>query len=96
VGLSLKEIAGKYNVQLADAHAAMTYYYDHRAEIDGDMERDNAFVKAIHPEKWRSATHASSPVRKHGGSYSEQTRFVFMNLADKSGVSLYDQTVSQR
>ena len=47
MGLSLEEIAGKYDVQLADAHAAMAYYYDHRAEIDGDMERDAAFVEAF-------------------------------------------------
>ncbi|MBD2546161.1 DUF433 domain-containing protein [Planktothricoides raciborskii] len=34
MGISLEEIAGKYDLSLASVHAAMTYYYDHRAEID--------------------------------------------------------------
>jgi len=47
MGLSLEEISGKYNVDLADAHAAMAYYYDHRAEIDRELEEDEAFVQAF-------------------------------------------------
>ena len=34
MGISLEEIAGKYDLSLASVHAAMTYYYDHRSEID--------------------------------------------------------------
>lgn len=44
---SLEEIAGKYSLGLADAHAAMAYYYDHRSEIDGSIEADEAFAEAF-------------------------------------------------
>ena len=30
LGQSLEEIAGKYDLDLADVHAALAYYYDHR------------------------------------------------------------------
>jgi uncharacterized protein (DUF433 family) len=47
LGQSLEEIAGKYDVDLADVYAAMTYYYDHRSEIDGSIEADEAFAEAF-------------------------------------------------
>ena len=47
LGKSLEEIAGKYNLDLADTHAAMAYYYDHRSEIDGSIEADEAFAEAF-------------------------------------------------
>lgn len=44
LGQSLEQIAGHYDVSLAALHAAMTYYYDHQAEIDRTMqEEDSAF-----------------------------------------------------
>ena len=47
LGQSLEEIAGKYDLDLAGVHAAMAYYYDHRSEIDGGIEADEAFAEAI-------------------------------------------------
>ena len=47
LGQSLEEIAGKYNLDLADVYAAMAYYYDHRSEIDGSIEADEAFAEAF-------------------------------------------------
>jgi uncharacterized protein (DUF433 family) len=47
LGQSLEEIAGKYDLDLADTHAAMAYYYDHRSEIDGSIEADEAFAEAF-------------------------------------------------
>jgi len=47
LGKSLEEIAGKYNLDLAGTHAAMAYYYDHRSEIDGSIEADEAFAEAF-------------------------------------------------
>jgi uncharacterized protein (DUF433 family) len=47
LGQSLEEIAGKYNLDLADVYAAMAYYYDHRSEIDGSIEADEAFTEAF-------------------------------------------------
>lgn len=47
LGQSLEEIAGKYNLDLADLYAAMAYYYDHRSEIDEGIEADEAFAEAF-------------------------------------------------
>jgi len=47
LGQSLEEIAGKYDLDLADVYAAMAYYYDHRSEIDGSIEADEAFAEAF-------------------------------------------------
>jgi uncharacterized protein (DUF433 family) len=47
LGQSLEEIAGKYDLPLAAIHAAMAYYYDHRAEIDQSIEEDQAFAEAF-------------------------------------------------
>ena len=47
LGQSLEEIAGKYDLDLADAYVAMAYYYDHRSEIDGSIEADEAFAEAF-------------------------------------------------
>jgi uncharacterized protein (DUF433 family) len=47
LGQSLEEIAGKYDMDLADTYAAMAYYYDHRPEIDASIEADEAFAEAF-------------------------------------------------
>ena len=47
LGQSLTEIASKYNLSLAATHAAMAYYYDHRAEINRSIEEDEAFAEAF-------------------------------------------------
>jgi len=47
LGMSLEEIAAKYSLTLADVHAAMTYYYDHRSEIDQSIAGDTSFAEAF-------------------------------------------------
>ena len=47
LGQSLEEIAGKYDLSLAAVHAAMTYYYDHRAEVEQRIADDAAFAEAF-------------------------------------------------
>jgi uncharacterized protein (DUF433 family) len=47
LGQSLEQIAGHYGLPLAALHAAMAYYYDHRAEIDRQMEDEDAFIQAF-------------------------------------------------
>jgi len=47
LGLSLEEIAGKYDLDLAGVYAAMAYYYDHRSGIDASIEADEAFAEAF-------------------------------------------------
>jgi uncharacterized protein (DUF433 family) len=44
---TLEEIAGKYDLSLAAVYAAMTYYYDHRDEIERDLEEDTAYAEAV-------------------------------------------------
>jgi len=47
MGQSLELIAGKYNLSLASVHAAIAYYYDRQAEIEQQMQEDEAFVNAL-------------------------------------------------
>ncbi len=47
MGQSLEEIAGRYELELADVYAAMAYYYDHRAEIDESIAADQSFAETF-------------------------------------------------
>jgi uncharacterized protein (DUF433 family) len=47
MGQSLAEIAGKYDLSLAAVHAAMAFYYDHKAEIDERITQDEAYAEAF-------------------------------------------------
>ena len=47
LGQSLEQIAGHYDVSLAALHAAMTYYYDHRAEMDQSMQEEDSAFRAL-------------------------------------------------
>ncbi len=44
---SADEIAAEYDLTLADVYAALAYYFDHRSEIDRDIQESKAFVKAL-------------------------------------------------
>ncbi len=44
-GQSPDEIVSSFpQLSLADVHAALTYYYDHREEIDQQIRDDEAFI----------------------------------------------------
>lgn len=47
LGQSLEQIAGHYHIPLAALHAAMTYYYDHQAEIDQAMQDETSSIQAF-------------------------------------------------
>jgi hypothetical protein len=47
LGKSADEIAAAYDLTLADVHAALAYYFDHREEIDARMAEDSAFAEAL-------------------------------------------------
>lgn len=47
LGRSVDEIATEYDLTLADVHAALAYYFDHREEIDGQMEQSQAFAEEL-------------------------------------------------
>lgn len=44
LGMSPDEIAAEYDLSLADVQAALTYYFDHRAEIDRAIREGEALV----------------------------------------------------
>ncbi|MCP4113137.1 MAG: DUF433 domain-containing protein [Desulfobacteraceae bacterium] len=47
MGKSADEIASEYDLDLADIHAALAYYFDHRIEIDKAIEDSENFLKSI-------------------------------------------------
>lgn len=46
-GWTADEIATEYDLTLADVHAAMTYYFDHREELDAAAAADEEFLITI-------------------------------------------------
>ena len=54
LGQSLEQIAGKYALAPAAVHAAMSYYYDHKDDVDRQIASDDSLVEAFkkdHPSK---------------------------------------------
>jgi uncharacterized protein (DUF433 family) len=47
MGRSVDEIASEYDLALSDVHAALAFYYDHRQEIEQEIEGDRDFVEAF-------------------------------------------------
>ena len=45
LGMSLIEIAGVYELSLAQVYAAMAYYFEHREDIDKRMEEEEALIQ---------------------------------------------------
>ena len=50
MNLSLEEIAGTYDLSLAAVYAAMSYYFDHRDEIDQRSGEDDAYMQNLHQQ----------------------------------------------
>lgn len=46
LGLSADEIAGEHDLSLADVHAALAYYFDHREQIDRAIAEDETWIAA--------------------------------------------------
>jgi uncharacterized protein (DUF433 family) len=47
MGLSADEISAEYDLPLAAVYAALSYYFDHREEIERRIEEDAAFVAEL-------------------------------------------------
>lgn len=47
LGKSVDEICDEHDLSLADVHAALTYYFDHREEIDRRIIEDEAFAESL-------------------------------------------------
>jgi uncharacterized protein (DUF433 family) len=48
LGMSLIEIAGVYDLSLAQVYAAMAYYFEHREEIEQRVAEEEAMVEEYH------------------------------------------------
>ena len=44
---ALEEIAAKFDLPVASVYAAMSYYFDHKEEIDRSIGEDEAFVETF-------------------------------------------------
>ncbi len=62
MGLSADTIASKYDLSLAEIHAALAYYFDHRAEIDQSIREGQALAEAM-----RAATPSLVQQKLRGG-----------------------------
>jgi len=47
LGKTVDEIAADHDLTLADVHAALAYYFDHRVEVDRSIAEGEAFVEAF-------------------------------------------------
>lgn len=45
LGQSADEIAGEYDLELADVYAALAYYFAHREEVDQSIREGKEFVR---------------------------------------------------
>ncbi len=46
-GWSADEIGAEYDLSLAEVYAALSYYFEHREEIDASAAEDEAFVETL-------------------------------------------------
>jgi uncharacterized protein (DUF433 family) len=55
-GLSADEIVSRVpSITLADVHAALVYYYDHREEVDQQIRSDDEYATSVEETKLPSA-----------------------------------------
>ena len=47
MGKGVEEIAAEHDLSLSDVHAALAYYFDHRAEIDQAIDESQAFAEEL-------------------------------------------------
>ena len=66
LGKSADEIAGDYDITLADVYAALAYYFDHRIEIDQSLEVSRAFVNSLRKKFSSKLPQKIQDLTKHG------------------------------
>jgi uncharacterized protein (DUF433 family) len=47
VGWSVETISDQFDITPGQIYAALSYYFDHQAEIDEDMQRDREFARSV-------------------------------------------------
>ncbi len=61
MGQTVEQIAGDYNLSIADVYAALAYYHDHRVEIDKSIKVGAVFAEDLHkktPSKLSQKLHS--------------------------------------
>jgi len=69
LGETTEQLAYEYDLSLAQVHAALSYYYDHKADIDAVIQADRALAATVETiaefkqriEARNSATHPPAP-----------------------------------
>ncbi|MEM9760782.1 MAG: DUF433 domain-containing protein [Pseudomonadota bacterium] len=64
LGQSADAIATEYGLTLGDVHAALAYYFDHRAEIDRELDERDAFTEALREQ---TPSRLSEALRRSAG-----------------------------
>lgn len=63
LGRALEEIAGTYDLPLAAVYEAMAYYYDHKEEVDHNLDEEEGLAEAFkknNPSRLREKLEALS------------------------------------
>jgi uncharacterized protein (DUF433 family) len=69
MGMSADEIVTSHpTITLAQVHAALAYYYDHKQEIDADIEEGKRFVEDLKAKSPTSKLQKLLESRKANGS----------------------------
>jgi uncharacterized protein (DUF433 family) len=50
LGQSLEEIAGEYDLSLAEVYTAITFYYDNKTAIDESIRASEVFAESLRPQ----------------------------------------------
>ena len=68
LGKSPDDIATEYDLTLADVHAALAYYFDHRAEIEEWIAENRALIAVLRKENVSKLAEKLLDQTKHGES----------------------------
>jgi len=64
LGLTPDEIAAEHDLSLADVHAALAYYFDHRDEIDRAIAADESWIASV---RKRTSSPLARKVKRRAG-----------------------------
>jgi uncharacterized protein (DUF433 family) len=67
MGQSVQEIASEYDLTPGDVHAALAYYFDHRAEIDEAMRKGEEAIEKLRQETPSLLRQKLQAGEQHGG-----------------------------
>ena len=66
LGKSADDIATEYDLKLADVHAALAYYFDHRAEIEERIAVSEALIAVLRKESVSRLAEKLREQTRHG------------------------------